>query len=513
MASTLSRRVSRTSPFSSFNRKKFPSNLQSGLLSSVFESDSVRLLSSYGSREQCNVAALCPKRGLIYKDFGRGTVIRPKYGFQNFNFGWIHFGRFLCTALGAPESGGGGGGSIAVADGSGQAKEAKVKRKKLKGKRAVVRWLKFFRWKKKKEFQRMTAEEKLVYKLRKARKKEERLLEALEKIEPKETSEATHDPEILTPEEHFYFLKMGQKCKNYVPVGRRGIYQGVILNMHLHWKRHQTLKVVVKTFSPEEVKEIAAELARLSGGIILDIQDDNTIIMYRGKNYAQPPTEIMSPRSTLSRNKALNKSKYRDSLRAVRRYIPRLEQDLELLRAQAENKASLSEENQLIGSEDYDSDHHLQLQTEATKKLNEVMPQNGENDDENDSMMESDLVHSNGETDDFEEHLRQISANSRKEKLQGRDVKSPDLDEITGKINDDFTSPCDEIMAKGMDPDKEMWQCSLLLQKNFVGVADASSPRCKVIWTFSASAAACGFNGKPSADQLGTFKDDNALGG
>ena len=53
-----------------------------------------------------------------------------------------------------------------------------------------------------------------------ARKKEERLVEALKKIEPNETSETTHDPEILTPEEHFYFLKMGVKCKNYVPVGR-----------------------------------------------------------------------------------------------------------------------------------------------------------------------------------------------------------------------------------------------------------------------------------------------------
>lgn len=107
----------------------------------------------------------------------------------------------------------------------------------------------------------------------------------------------------MTPEEHFYFLKMGEKCKNYVPVGRRGIYQGVILNMHLHWKKHQTLKVIVKTFSPDEVKEIAAELARLSGGIVLDIQEDDTIIMYRGKNYSQPPTEIMSPRTTLSRKK------------------------------------------------------------------------------------------------------------------------------------------------------------------------------------------------------------------
>lgn len=43
----------------------------------------------------------------------------------------------------------------------------KVKRKKLKGKRAVVRWVKHFRWKKKKEHQRMTAEEKILYKLNK----------------------------------------------------------------------------------------------------------------------------------------------------------------------------------------------------------------------------------------------------------------------------------------------------------------------------------------------------------
>jgi len=42
---------------------------------------------------------------------------------------------------------------------------AKVNRKKLKGKRAVVRWMKFFRFKKKKEYERMTTEEKILYKL------------------------------------------------------------------------------------------------------------------------------------------------------------------------------------------------------------------------------------------------------------------------------------------------------------------------------------------------------------
>lgn len=45
--------------------------------------------------------------------------------------------------------------------------DGKTKRIKLKGKRAVVKWLKFFRFKKKKEYERMTAEEKILYKLRK----------------------------------------------------------------------------------------------------------------------------------------------------------------------------------------------------------------------------------------------------------------------------------------------------------------------------------------------------------
>ncbi|KAL1331625.1 hypothetical protein HN51_048889 [Arachis hypogaea] len=352
------------------------------------------------------------------------------------------------------------------ADGSGN---AQVKRKKLKGKRAVVRWLKFFRYKKKKEYERMTTEEKLLYKLLKARKKEERLLEALKKIEPAESSEATHDPEILTPEEHFFFLKMGLKCKNYVPVGRRGIYQGVILNMHLHWKKHQTLKVVVKTFSPEEVKEIAKELARLTGGIVLDIHEDNTIIMYRGKNYAQPPTEIMSPRITLSRKKALDKSKYRDGLRAVRRYIPRLEQELEILRAQlsstTESNIDAIEELHKGDKERIESDRTVSkfFQQENSDKLDQIINDKIEFPDEDetgaDSDLDSDLENlsdifetdsdtdnlvkdekplyldefdnltdqSDGETDVFEDHLRQISLDS---KSTDKDVDSPKFDEV-----------------------------------------------------------------------------------
>ncbi|CAH2052298.1 unnamed protein product [Thlaspi arvense] len=261
----------------------------------------------------------------------------------------------------------------------------KPKRKKLKGKRAVVRWLKFFRWKKKKEVERMTSEEKILNKLRKARKKEERLMETMKKLEPSESSETTHDPEILTPEEHFHYLKMGLKCKNYVPVGRRGIYQGVILNMHLHWKKHQTLQVVIKTFTPEEVDEIAVELARLTGGIVLDVHEGNTVIMYRGKNYVQPPTEIMSPRVTLPRKKALDKSKCRDALRAVRKYIPRLEQELQLLQAQAESKRECPNVVEVVD----DTEESLDQRSEELKKIIERSQDEQEEEEEED--VESEL--------------------------------------------------------------------------------------------------------------------------
>ncbi|KAH1205642.1 putative CRM domain-containing protein, chloroplastic [Glycine soja] len=204
---------------------------------------------------------------------------------------------------------------------------------------------------------------------------------------------------------------MGLKRKNNVPVGRRGIYQGVILSMHLHWKKHQTLKVV-KTFSAEEVKEIAAELARLSGGIVLDIHEDNTIIMYRGKNYSQPPTQIMSPRVSLSRKKALDKSKYR------------LEQELAILRAQfkssAESKTEAAEAIQNSGRESIESgkdetDMNSELDSDSDKLsdifetdsdtenfVNEEKPLNL---DDFDNFPEQ----SNGEMNDFEEHLQQMS--------------------------------------------------------------------------------------------------------
>ncbi|XP_078172963.1 RNA-binding CRS1 / YhbY (CRM) domain protein [Carex rostrata] len=341
--------------------------------------------------------------------------------------------------------------------------KTKLKRRKLKGKREVVKWLKYFRWKKKKEYERMTAEEKILYKLRKARMKEDRFVKALKKIDPNALPEAQHDPEILTPEEHFHFLKMGRKCKNYVPVGRRGIFQGVILNMHLHWKKHQTLKVIVKTFTPEQVKEIAVELAQLSGGIILEIDEGNEIIMYRGKNYTQPPTEIMSPKVTLSRKKALDKSKYMDQLKAVRRYIPKLEQELEdlHLKMKLERKINLDPESNLetkmISSDEFREESFEEYENQRAKTIDSDSDSDVENVTFTESEDLSDLFETDSEgqekdekettlfldilerfpsekneerEESFEEHLHKIADVVKRDDLGKRELNVSELDEV-----------------------------------------------------------------------------------
>lgn len=134
-----------------------------------------------------------------------------------------------------------------------------------------------------------------------AKRKEAWLIEKLRKYEIPKGPTETYDPEILTEEEKHYLKRTGEKKKNYVPVGRRGVFGGVVLNMHLHWKNHETVKVICQPCKPGQVHEYAEELACLSKGIVIDIKPNNVIIIYRGKNYVQPT--VMSPPDTLSKTK------------------------------------------------------------------------------------------------------------------------------------------------------------------------------------------------------------------
>ncbi|KAH9668237.1 CRM domain-containing protein [Citrus sinensis] len=201
-----------------------------------------------------------------------------------------------------------------------------TKRVKM-SKKAKRNELRFYRLKAKKKINSPSPEVRIRYKLEKAKRKEAWLIEKLTKFElPKAPAEA-YDPEILTDEERHYLKRTGEKKKNYVQVGRRGVFGGVVLNMHLHWKKHETVKVVCKPCEPGKIHEYAEVLAQLSKGIVIDINPSNTIIFYRGKNYVQP--EVISPPDTLSKDKALEKYRYEQSLEHTGWFIEKLEKELE----------------------------------------------------------------------------------------------------------------------------------------------------------------------------------------
>ncbi|KAK8933698.1 hypothetical protein KSP39_PZI015909 [Platanthera zijinensis] len=199
--------------------------------------------------------------------------------------------------------------------------------KKKMSRKQKLNELKWYRLKAKKKMKSPNPEVRIRYKLEKAKRKEEWLIEKLQKFEMPKAPESEHDPEILTEEEKFYLKRTGEKKKNYVPVGRRGVFGGVVLNMHLHWKKHETVKVICRPCRPGQVNEYAKELTRLSKGTVIDIKMDNTIIFYRGKNYVQP--KIMSPLDTLSKQKALDKYKFEQSLEHTGQFIEKLEKELE----------------------------------------------------------------------------------------------------------------------------------------------------------------------------------------
>ncbi|KAL1327811.1 hypothetical protein HN51_037806 [Arachis hypogaea] len=199
--------------------------------------------------------------------------------------------------------------------------------KKKMSRKAKLNELRFYRLKAKKKMNSPNPEVRIRYKLEKAKRKETWLIEKLRKYHMLKIPAETFDPEILTEEERHYLKRTGEKKKHFVMVGRRGVFGGVVLNMHLHWKNHETVKVICKPCKPGQVHEYAEELARLSKGIVIDIKPNNTIIFFRGKNYEQP--KVMSPPDTLSKTKALEKYRYEQSLEHTSQFIEKLEKELE----------------------------------------------------------------------------------------------------------------------------------------------------------------------------------------
>ncbi|PHU07442.1 hypothetical protein BC332_23931 [Capsicum chinense] len=172
-------------------------------------------------------------------------------------------------------------------------REKKKKKRKAANKRDPRRL--GVKGKKKQKFD--TPEERIKHKIENAKDKEAMRIERLKRYEVSKVQGPEVQPHFLTGEEQFYIKKMDKK-------------------------------ITCKPCKPGQIQEYGDEIARLSGGIPIQIVANDTIVFSRGREYVQP--EIMHPIDTLSKKRALEKSKYEQSLESLRRFIAIDEKELEL---------------------------------------------------------------------------------------------------------------------------------------------------------------------------------------
>lgn len=105
-------------------------------------------------------------------------------------------------------------------------------------------------------------------------------------------------------------LPLVQMLKVYSAIsGIRGVFDGVIENMHLHWKHRELVKLISKQKTLSFVEDTARLLEYESGGILVAIErvpKGYALIYYRGKNYRRPSS--LRPRNLLTKAKALKRS-------------------------------------------------------------------------------------------------------------------------------------------------------------------------------------------------------------
>ncbi|KAK1698941.1 hypothetical protein QYE76_015638 [Lolium multiflorum] len=152
------------------------------------------------------------------------------------------------------------------------------------------------------------------------------------------------DREMITDEERSVFRRIGLKMKAYLPVGIRGVFDGVIENMHLHWKHREVVKLITKQKTLAFVEETARLLQYESGGILVAIErvpKGHALIFYRGKNYRRPIN--IRPRNLLTKAKALKRAVAMQRHEALSQHIDQLESNMKQMKRD-------------LGMEDYDEE-------------------------------------------------------------------------------------------------------------------------------------------------------------
>lgn len=161
----------------------------------------------------------------------------------------------------------------------------------------------------------------------------EKLLEELDKVAEPLTPEV--DKEGITEEERYMLRKVGLRMNAYLLMGRRGVFDGTIENMHLHWKYRELVKVISKDKSFEDVNRMARTLEAESGGILVAVErvsKGHAIIVYRGKNYKRPTD--LRPRTLLNKRQAMNRSLEAQRRESLKLHVLKLTKNIDRMKQQ-----------------------------------------------------------------------------------------------------------------------------------------------------------------------------------
>ncbi|XP_065019659.1 CRM-domain containing factor CFM3, chloroplastic/mitochondrial-like [Musa acuminata AAA Group] len=177
-------------------------------------------------------------------------------------------------------------------------------------------------------------ERKLVFAESKVRKAEKALAKVQEFLKP---ADLPIDLETVSDEERALFRNIGLKMRGALLLGRRGVFDGTVENMHLNWKHRELVKILVKGKSFAQVKHYAISLEAESGGVLISLDKTTkgyAIIIYRGKNYQRPPT--LRPKNLLTRRQALARSIELQRREALIHHISSLQEKIPILKSQLE---------------------------------------------------------------------------------------------------------------------------------------------------------------------------------
>ncbi|OVA05797.1 RNA-binding [Macleaya cordata] len=184
-------------------------------------------------------------------------------------------------------------------------------------------------------------EKKLAQAQEKVKKAERALGKVQEFLKP---TDLPTDLETITDEERFLFRKIGLSMTPFLLLGKRGVFDGTVENMHLHWKYRELVKIIVKGKSFPQVKHIAISLEAESGGLLISVDKTTkgyVIIVYRGKNYQRP--HAIRPKNLLTRRQALARSIELQRREALNHHILSLRERIEMLKSQLDQMDDLKE--------------------------------------------------------------------------------------------------------------------------------------------------------------------------